>query len=96
MTDINLTPPSYPGWKGAIADLARPFAIYVTTIGVNASAVTIAWKTDKPELIAAAAFMTALFTGLGALYGFKALEVSAIAKQAAGVHVAQAQTPTGQ
>ena len=56
--------------------------------------VTIAIKTDKPELIAAAAFMTALYAGLGALYGSKAMEVSAVAKQAAGVQIAQAQAPT--
>lgn len=94
MTDTPVNPPSTPGErvKAAIGDLARPFAIYVTSAAAAVATVKIAWTiADKSaDFSAAAIFITAVFGGLAGLYGFKAWENKEAAKATAGVKVAQA------
>jgi len=81
--------------KSFIGELARPFAIYVTSAAAAAATVKIAWtianKTD--DFSAAAIFITAIFGGLAGLYGFKAWENRGNAKADSAVGVAVANGP---
>jgi hypothetical protein len=77
--------------KGFIGDLARPFAIIVTSYGAAHATIVIAHKVSAFE--GAATFIGAVFLGVGALYGAKAWEVAKTGKQAADVEIAK-QAPT--
>lgn len=71
------TPPSrLDAIKTFIGDLARPFAIIVTSLGAAISTVTIAIRTEDVDLTAASIFIGAVFAGVGALYGVKSWEVA--------------------
>lgn len=74
--------------KGTISDLARPFAIYVSSLAAAIATVTIAFRvTTFGE---GALFIGAVFTGVGALYTAKAWERSQEGKHAASVEIAKA------
>lgn len=93
-TDTPTTqPPSRLGTiKAFIGDLARPFAIYVTSLAAAIATVRIATAVsgDKLDFSAAAIFIAAVFAGVGALYGVKSWEVAK--GKAADAEVAKAQT----
>lgn len=85
--DTPIAPPTFPPpslstkVKGFVGDLARPFAIYVTSGGAATATVIFAVRVakDKIDLSSAAIFMGAVFTGVGALYVGKAWENAKIA-----------------
>lgn len=58
--------------KSFLGDLARPFAIYVTSGAAAAATIRIAWNIDTGE--AGAIFIGAVFAGVGALYGVRSWE----------------------
>lgn len=95
MTD---TPPtSHPASridivKGFIGDLARPFAIIATSFGATWASIVVAYRVEDGT--DAALLMTAIFAGVGAIYGFKAWEVAKTGKQSAEVEIAKANTDT--
>ena len=76
--------------KGFIGDLARPFAIYVTSSAAAAATVIIALKNDD-GFSAAAIFIGAVYAGVGTQFIGRAWENAQVAKQSANVQVAQAQ-----
>lgn len=69
--------------KGFIGDMARPFAIYVTSASAAITPVVLAVRIDvmKIDLTGAGIFIGAIFAGLGALYGAKAWENAKIGAQ---------------
>lgn len=81
-------PPRLDQIKGFIGDLARPFAIIVTSGAAAAATILIALRvTSYAE---GAIFIGAVYGGLGALYAAKSWELNTQAKQAAGVEIAKA------
>jgi hypothetical protein len=68
--------------KSFIGDLARPFAIIVTSLAAAISTVwigvVVAQKVESFE--GAAIYIGAVFAGVGALYGAKAWELTKVAK----------------
>jgi hypothetical protein len=93
MTDAGpplTNPPSaLDEWKSFIADLARPFAIYVTSAAAAVATVTITMRIATMDFSGAAIFVGAVFSGVGALYGLKAWENNTQAKQTAVIEVAK-------
>lgn len=79
--------------KAFIADLARPFAIYVTSGSAAIATVIIALRIKNMDFSAAAIFIGAVFAGVGSLYAFKSWENNTQAKQSAVVAVAQTGAP---
>ena len=79
--------------KALIGDLARPFAIIITSGGATAATVIIALKNDD-GFAAAAIFIGAVMAGVATLAGAKAYENVQKAKADATVQVAQAQATT--
>lgn len=75
-------------FKGAVADLARPFAIISTSGAAAWATVTIARRVDGFE--AAALYIAAVYAGLAGLYGFKSWEQRGETKNAALVEVERA------
>lgn len=71
------------------ADLARPFAIYITAAAGALATVIVATKLEG-DAAAAAIFIGAVNAGVAALYGAKAWEKSQEGKHAASVEVAKA------
>jgi hypothetical protein len=95
-TPINKSfpPPSrLEGIKAFVGDLARPFAIIGTTVGVNTALVMVASKLG-PDASAAAIFIGAAFAGLTTLYGAKAWEAVQAGKHTASVEIAKTTTVT--
>jgi len=97
MTDTPIAAPSWPPPSGLdqakafIGDLARPFAIIVTSGSAAVSGVVIATKVESFE--GAAIFIGAIYAGVGALFGAKAWENAKTGRQAADVEIAKATTP---
>jgi hypothetical protein len=89
MTDTGLplnSPPSrLDAIKALVGDLARPFAIIVTSLGASATGIIIALRADDPDLTAASLFVGAIYTGVAALYGAKAWEVTKTSQASAEV-----------
>jgi hypothetical protein len=91
------TPPTMPPASGAdavktfIGDLARPFAIIVTSGAAAAATIILANKVSSD---AAAIFIGAVLSGVAVLYGAKSWEAAQTAKQSANVEVAKAQNST--
>lgn len=87
MTDTPIEPRSFPPpshvdqVKGLLGDLARPFAIIVMAGACAWGLLQESVPSDKLGLA---------LTALGAMYGAKALENAASAKQSVAVGVAQA------
>lgn len=97
MPDTPIATPTFPPpsrldqVKGFVGDLARPFAIIVTSLSAAISGVVIATKVSTFE--GAATFIGAVYLGVGALYGAKAWENAKTGGQAAQVEIAKAATP---
>lgn len=94
MTDQPMTPPAslLERWTATLGNLARP---YTLVIAATASAIaTVALAFRAVDLIAGAAFVAANWSGVGVLYGAKALEEGRKAKAIASVEIAKAQTPS--
>ena len=90
MTDVQpiANPPSRTDTlKAFIGDLARPFAIYVTSAAASVATVMVAARTQDGN--DAAFLIGAVFVGVGGLYGAKAWEVAKTGKQAAEVEIAK-------
>jgi len=79
--------------KAFIGDLARPFAIYVTSGAAAIATVAIAYK-NSDGFSAAAIFIGAVYAGVGALYVGKAWENSQKAKADADVQKSANTTTT--
>lgn len=77
--------------KAFIGDLARPFAIYVTSGAAAIATVMVASRTENGT--DAAILLGAVFAGVGALYTAKSWEVAKTGKQAAEVEIAKTQAP---
>lgn len=86
-------PPFSERLKSFIGDLARPFAIIVTSLSASWAGITIAYRVQNIGLEGAALFMGAIYTGVAALYGAKAWENARAGKQDADVKIAQAAGP---
>lgn len=103
MTDISIVadrpvraPPSAVDlFKSLYGDLARPTSIYLTSLSASIVPVVIVVRIapDRLELIAAAAFVGAVFAGVAGLYWGKAWENAKQGAQAATIEVAKAQAP---
>ncbi|MBJ7410112.1 MAG: hypothetical protein JHD15_07060 [Phenylobacterium sp.] len=80
------------GFKGMVADLARPFSILVTSLSAAVTPVIIVIRVapDRLDLIGAAALVGAHFAGLGALYWGKSWEQAKVAGQNAEVEKVRA------
>lgn len=78
--------------KSFIADLARPFAIYVSSASASICVVILSCKIVDQSYVAAAALVAAVYAGVGALYGAKAWEVAKQGKHAADVEIAKSNT----
>jgi len=72
-------------------ELARPFAIMVTSASVSAATVINAVKGD--DLSGAAIFIAAAFAGVAALYGAKSWEIASAGKHQAQVDMARSSQP---
>lgn len=70
-------------FKAAMADLARPFALYSVGASTGVAIVRLAWVGD--DLSNGAVFIGAALGGLGVLYGAKAWENAKVGGQAAEV-----------
>lgn len=95
MTDTPIQPPvtRLDRIKAFIGDLARPFAIIVTSLSAAIATVLIALRvTSFGE---GAIFIAAVFAGVGGLYGVKSWEVAKTGKQSAEVEIAKAKTDAG-
>ena len=95
VTDVQPTtnPPSKADViKSFVGDLARPFAIYVTSASAAIATVMVAFRTQDGT--DAAILMGAVFAGVGALYGAKAWEITKTGKQAAEVEIAKTNAGT--
>ena len=74
-------------FKGLVADLARPFAIIVTSASAAVATVQVALRvTTFGE---AALFIGAVYAGVAALYTAKAWENAKAGRQAADVAIAK-------
>ncbi len=71
-TPVSQPPSPLDGLKSFIGDLARPFAIIVTSAATAFAIVQLA--SQAKDLSAAAIFVGALFAGLGALSAAKTYE----------------------
>lgn len=74
--------------KTFIGDLARPFAIIVTSGGAAWATVVVAYRVENGN--DGAILMGAIFAGVSALYIGKAWEVAKTGKQSAEVEIAKA------
>jgi len=77
--------------KGLVGDLARPFAIIVTSGSAAWATVVIAYRVDGFE--SAGIYIGAVYAGLAGLYGFKAWENRGADKHAAEVEKIKAAPP---
>ncbi len=66
--------------KSFIGDLARPFAIYVTSGAASIATVMVAFRTENGT--DAALLIGAVYAGLGALYAARAWENTKTGQQA--------------
>lgn len=90
MTDTPITPPATKSerLKAFIGDLARPFAIYVTTACAGASFIIIALRVENGN--DGAIFLGGVGLIVGALIGARAAENINSAKRSAEVEIAKA------
>ncbi len=72
-----------------VGEIARPFAIIVTSASAATATVVAAFKVDGFD--GAAIFIAAVFAGVGALYGAKAWEEAKKSGQAADVKIAESE-----
>lgn len=77
--------------KAFIGDLARPFAIIVTSSAAAIATVIIARKVSDGN--DGAIFIAAVFVGVGSLYLGKAWETARASRAAADVEIARATAP---
>lgn len=102
MTDTPIAPPTFPPpskldqIKAFVGDLARPFAIIATSLSAAVVPVIVVVRVapDRLDLIAAAAFIGAIYAGVGGIFWGKAWENAKTGKQAADVEIAKAAAPT--
>lgn len=89
MTDTPVTAPvgRLERAKAFIGDLARPFAIIVTSGAAGWASVVVAYRVENGN--DGAILMGAIFAGVGALYIGKAWEVAKTGKQSAEVEIAK-------
>lgn len=75
-----------------VGAIARPFSIIVTSASAAVTPAVIVWRIapDRFDLIGAAAFIGALYAGVGALYWGKAWEVTKVGQHTAEVEKAKA------
>ena len=73
--------------KTFIGDLARPFAIIVTSGAAAWATVVVAYRVENGN--DGAILMGAIFAGVGAIYIGKAWEVAKTTKQSAEVEIAK-------
>lgn len=78
-----------------VGNLARPFSIIATSFSAAVVPIVIVWRIapDRLDLVAAAAFVGALYAGVGALYWGKAWENQKTEKAKAEVEKARAAVP---
>jgi hypothetical protein len=79
-TPVRTPPDTAERVKAFIGDIARPFAIYVTSGAASVATIMVAFRTDNGT--DAALLIAAVYAGLGTLYGFKAWEVRGNGHQA--------------
>lgn len=79
-TDTPITPPvsRLDHVKSFVGDLARPFAIIVTSGGAAWATVVAAYRVQNGT--DGALLLTAIFAGVAVLYGAKSWEVAKVAK----------------
>lgn len=89
MTDTPLSHPSTRGEriKAAVGDLARPFAIYSTSIAASIAIVRVAWVVENGN--DGAIFLGAVTVLVGGICGFKAWENVKAGQQASDVEKAK-------
>ena len=94
MIDNPVQPPAarFERVVSALGNLARPNVLYVSAWSAAIATVSIVWM--RLDLLAGAAFITAAWAGVAALYTAKAIEERGKAKSEAEVAIAQ--TTSGQ
>lgn len=86
------------GFRSLVGDLARPFSIYASAGSASVATVLLAYgglrtaMAGNLDLLGAAAFIGAVWAGVGALYWGKAWEREKEAKHNATIEVAKATT----
>jgi hypothetical protein len=88
-TPVHSPPSRAETVKAFIGDLARPFAIISTSLAASIASVVVALKIG-PDAAAAAIFIGAVFTGVGAIYTAKSWEMAQAGKHSANVEIAKA------
>lgn len=86
--------PSLERWTATLGNLARPYVLTSASTGGMVATVSIVWM--GADLIAGAAFITAVWAGVALLYGAKAVEERDKARSTADVAIAAGQTPAPQ
>jgi hypothetical protein len=71
-TPVRTPPDTAERVKAFIGDIARPFAIYVTSGAASVATIMVAFRTDNGT--DAALLIGAVYAGLGALYAARAWE----------------------
>lgn len=88
-TPISAYPPSKLDIiKTFIGDLARPFAIYATSLAAGVGIVRVAWVVENGN--DGAIYLGAVAVLVGGIYGFKSWENAKTGKQTAEVEIAKA------
>jgi len=95
-TPVPQPPSRLEAAKGFVGDLARPFSIVSTSLSASIVPVIVAARVDPTDLdlLGAAAFVAAIYGGLGALYWGKSWEQAATTRAQANAEVAKAQAAT--
>ena len=76
--------------KAFIGDLARPFAIYVTSAAAAVGIIRVAWVVENGN--DGAIYLGAVAVLVGGIYGFKTWENAKTSKHAAEIEVAKTTT----
>lgn len=86
---------SLDAFKGLVGDLARPFSIIASSFSAAVVPIVIVCRIapERLELVAAAAFVGALYAGVGTLYWGKSWEQAKVSGQAAEVEKVRAAAP---
>jgi len=85
--------PALEDFKYLFGELARPFAIYATTLAAFIAVVKVAEHGE--DYSGGAVFVGAIYTGLAALYGWRSWEKNTVTKAGVAVEVAKAKASGG-
>lgn len=74
-------------WAWFIGEISRPLSICVSSFAASVASVIVAFRVENGT--DGALVIAAIFAGVSALYGFKAVEVARVARSQADVKIAE-------